>query len=179
MAGQIEELLDVAQLQAGQSAPLRSRPTDLVDLVRGVMAAHEGDLAGHRLRLDAPPEPIVGRWDAVRIRRVVENLVSNAIKYSPAGGEIVVAVRPERGDGHAWAVFSVRDHGIGIPAADLPSIFSSFFRGSNVDAETGGFGLGLAGAHQIVIQHGGRIDVTSEVGVGTTFTVRLPLDESA
>jgi signal transduction histidine kinase len=110
---------------------------------------------------------------------VVENLVSNAIKYSPAGGEIVVAVRPERGDEHAWAVFSVRDHGIGIPAADLPSIFSSFFRGSNVDAETGGFGLGLAGAHQIVIQHGGRIDVTSEVGVGTTFIVRLPLDESA
>ena len=179
MVGQIEELLDVAQLQAGQSAPLRSRPTDLVDLIRGVMAAHEDDLAGHQLRLEALPEPIVGRWDEVRIRRVVENLVSNAIKYSPAGREIVVAVRPEHDAGHAWAVFSVQDHGIGIPTADLPSIFSSFFRGSNVDAETGGFGLGLAGAHQIVIQHGGRIDVTSEVGVGTTFTVRLPLDASA
>jgi len=106
----------------------------------------------------------------------VENLVSNAIKYSPDGGEIVVEVRLEDVDGHAWAVFSVQDHGIGIPAADLPNIFSSFFRGSNVAAETGGFGLGLAGVHQIVIQHGGRIDVTSEVGVGTTFTVRLPLD---
>ena len=177
MVGQIEELLDVAQLQAGQSAPLRSRPTDLVDLIRGVLAAHEEDLAGHQLRLEAPPEPLVGRWDDVRIRRVVENLVSNAIKYSPDGGEIVLTVRPDREDGHAWAVFSVQDHGIGIPAADLPSIFASFFRGSNVDAETGGFGLGLAGARQIVVQHGGRIDVTSEVGVGTTFTVRLPLDE--
>ena len=177
MAGQIEELLDVAQLQAGQSAPLRSRPTDLVELIRGVTVAHEDDLAGHHLRLDAPGRPVVGSWDEVRIRRVVENLVSNAIKYSPAGGEIVVDVRPEQDDGRAWAAFSVQDHGIGIPAADLPSIFSSFFRGSNVDAETGGFGLGLAGAHQIVIQHGGRIDVASEVGVGTTFTVRLPLDE--
>jgi len=177
MVGQIDELLDVAQVQAGQSAPLRSRPTDLVDVIRGVMAAHEEALDGHQLLLEAPPAPIVGSWDEVRVRRVVENLVSNAIKYSPHGGEIVVAAWPEHADGQTWAVFSVQDQGIGIPASDLPSIFSSFFRGSNVDAETGGFGLGLAGAHQIVVQHGGRIDVTSEVGVGTTFTVRLPLDE--
>lgn len=177
MAGQIDELLDVAQVQAGQSAPLRSRPTDLVDVIRGVLAVHEDALTGHQFRLEAPSAPLVGRWDEVRIRRVVENLVSNAIKYSPDGGEIVVAAGPERDDDLAWAVFSVRDHGIGIPASDLPSIFSSFFRGSNIDAETGGFGLGLAGAHQIVIQHCGRIDVTSAVGVGTTFTVRLPLDE--
>lgn len=177
MVGQIEELLDVAQVQAGQSAPLRSQPTDLVDVIRGVMTAHKEALDGHELRLEPPPLPIVGSWDEVRVRRVVENLVSNAIKYSPRGGEIEVAAWPEHADGQAWAVFSVQDHGIGIPASDLPSIFSSFFRGSNVDAETGGFGLGLAGAHQIVVQHGGRIDVESEVGVGTTFTVRLPLDE--
>jgi signal transduction histidine kinase len=177
MAGQIDELLDVAQVQAGQAAPLRSRPTSLAEVIQSVLAVHEDALAGPRLRLEAPPEPLVGSWDEVRIRRVVENLVANAIKYSPDGGEIVVTVRPEQADGQVWAVFAVQDHGIGIPAADLPSIFSSFFRGSNVDAETSGFGLGLAGAHQIVIQHGGRIDVASEVGVGTTFTVRLPLDE--
>jgi signal transduction histidine kinase len=177
MVDQIEELLDVAQVQAGQSAPLRSRPTDLVDLIQTVLAAHEDARAGHRLRLVAPAAPLVGRWDDVRIRRIVENLVSNAIKYSPDGGEVVVEARTERVDEHAWAVFSVQDHGIGIPASDLPSIFFSFYRGSNVDAETGGFGLGLAGVHQIVVQHGGQIDVTSEVGVGTTFTVRLPLDE--
>ena len=68
---------------------------------------------------------------------------------------------------------------INVPTCSLPSIFSSFFRGSNVDAETDGFGLGLAGAQQIVTQHGGRIEVASEVGVGTTFTVYLPLDESS
>ena len=107
---------------------------------------------------------------------MLENLISNAIKYSPDGGDIVVRAWPECIDGHAWAAFSVQDQGIGIPAADLPNIFSSFFRGSNVDADTGGFGLGLAGARQIVVQHGGRIDVASTVGVGTTFTVWLPLD---
>jgi signal transduction histidine kinase len=176
MTGQIDELLDVAQVQAGQPARLRSRPTDLTTLVRSTMQAHEHLLAGHRLVLRAPDEPLVGHWDDVRLRRVVANLVSNGIKYSPDGGEIVVTVWCELGDEHPRAAFSVADHGIGIPAADLPSIFSSFYRGSNVDAEIGGFGLGLAGAHQIVIQHGGQIDVASEVGVGTTFTVRLPLD---
>jgi signal transduction histidine kinase len=176
MADQIDELLDVAQIQAGQSAPLRSRPTDLVALIQGILEYHQDVLRGQRLLLKASPEPLVGQWDDIRIRRVLENLVSNAIKYSPDGGDIVVRAWPERVDGHAWAVFSVQDQGIGIPASDLPSIFSSFFRGSNVDADTGGFGLGLAGAHQIVVQHGGRIDVTSTVGVGTTFTVWLPVD---
>ena len=179
MVGQIDELLDVAQVQAGQSAPLRSRPTDLAALIGSVLATHEEMLAGHHLSLEEPRQPVVGRWDAVRIRRVVENLVSNAIKYSPDGGEIVIRVWHERVEGQDWAAFSVQDRGIGIPAADVPSIFSSFFRGSNVDAETGGFGLGLAGAHQIVVQHAGQIDVASEVGSGTCFTVRLPLGERA
>jgi signal transduction histidine kinase len=177
MAGQIDELLDVAQVQAGQPTRLRSHPTDLVALIRSVVKAHEHLLDGHLLTVDAPSEPLVGSWDDVRIRRMIANLIANALKYSPNGGEIVVALQRETVDGRPWAVFEVRDHGIGIPAADLPSIFSSFFRGSNVDAETGGFGLGLAGAHQIVTQHGGQIDVSSTVGVGTTFAVRLPLDE--
>jgi signal transduction histidine kinase len=177
MVGQIDELLDVAQVQAGQPTRLRSRPTDLTALIRGILESHEDGLIGHRLRLQTPRQTLVGSWDEMRIRRVVANLVSNAIKYSPDGGEIVVTAWHELVEGHPWAVFSVQDHGIGIPAADLPSIFSSFFRGSNVDAETGGFGLGLAGVHQIVTQHGGHIEVASEVGVGTTFTVHLPADE--
>jgi signal transduction histidine kinase len=178
MVGQIDELLDVAQVQAGRPTRMHSRPTDLVALIRGVLKAHEHVLVGHRLRLQVPSQPLVGSWDDVRIRRVAANLLSNAVKYSPDGGEIVTAVRRELAEGRPWAVFSVQDHGIGIPAADLPSIFSSFFRGSNVNVDTGGFGLGLAGAHQIVTQHGGHIEVTSEVGVGTTFTVHLPVEET-
>jgi len=175
----------VARIQAGETVPLRARPTDLTALLRSVLAAHEHLLVGHRLRLQAPGEPLMAGVDASQMRRAAGNLVSNAIKYSPEGGEIVVSLqseqdaglRAEQNAGQSWAVFSVQDQGIGIPAADLPSIFSSFFRGSNVDAEIGGFGLGLAGVHQIVTQHGGQIDVSSEVGVGTTFTVRLPLDD--
>jgi len=185
MAGQIDELMNVARIQAGETVPLRARPTDLTALLRSVLAAHEQLLVGHRLRLQAPGEPLMAGVDASQMRRAAGNLVSNAIKYSPEGGEIVVSLqseqdaglRAEQNAGQSWAVFSVQDQGIGIPAADLPSIFSSFFRGSNVDAEIGGFGLGLAGVHQIVTQHGGQIDVSSEVGVGTTFTVRLPLDD--
>lgn len=176
MAGQIDELLQVTQAQAGEATPLRARRTDLTALLKGVLAGHEHLLAGHSLRLDAPAEPILAHVDGTQVRRVGSNLISNAIKYSPDGGEIVVTLRSERSNGQDWAVFSVRDRGIGIPAADLPSIFSGFFRGSNVDAEIGGFGLGLAGVHQIVTQHGGQIDVDSTVGVGTTFIVRLPLD---
>ncbi|MFN8636156.1 MAG: ATP-binding protein [Chloroflexota bacterium] len=177
MVGQIDELLDVAQVQAGQPIRMHAQPIDLAALIGSVIQSYEQQLGGRRASLDAPARPVVGRWDGVRIRRVVANLISNAIKYSPDEGEIAVTVERVALDGRDWAVFAVQDQGIGIPAADLPSIFSSFYRGSNVDAETGGFGLGLAGAHQIVVQHGGRIEVTSDVGVGTTFTVHLPLDE--
>jgi signal transduction histidine kinase len=179
MAGQIDELLQATQAQESEAKPLRARQTDLTALLKGVLAGHEHLLAGHRLRLDVPSEPVLAYVDATQVRRVGSNLVSNAIKYSPDGGEIVLTLWAERSGGRDWAVFSVEDHGIGIPAADLPSIFSGFFRGSNVDAEIGGFGLGLAGVHQIVTQHGGQIDVDSTVGIGTTFTVRLPLDERA
>ena len=178
MAGQIDELLQVTRAQSGEATPPRACRTDLTALLNGVLAGHEHLLAGHRLRLDAPCEPVLAYVDETQVRRVGSNLVSNAIKYSPGGGEIVVTLWSEEAGGQDWAVFSVRDQGIGIPAADLPSIFSGFFRGSNVDAEIGGFGLGLAGVHQIVNQHGGQIDVDSTVGVGTTFTVRLPLDRA-
>jgi signal transduction histidine kinase len=176
MAGQIDELLHVTQAQSGEATPLRARRTDLTALLTSVLAGHEHLLAGHRLHLDAPSEPVLADVDATQLRRVGNNLVSNAIKYSPDGGEIIVTLWSEHAGGQDWAVFSIQDQGIGIPAADLPSIFSGFFRGSNVDAEIGGFGLGLAGVHQIVTQHGGRIEVDGTVGTGTTFTVRLPLD---
>ncbi|HEV2122284.1 MAG TPA: ATP-binding protein, partial [Chloroflexota bacterium] len=100
---------------------------------------------------------------------------SNAIKYSPDGGDVVVDVSQEVVSGKAEAVLAVRDQGIGIPAEDVPRLFERFFRASNVNGRLPGVGLGLAGARQIVEQHGGTIEVTSALGKGTTFTVRLPL----
>jgi signal transduction histidine kinase len=102
----------------------------------------------------------------------VANLVSNAIKYSPNGGEVRVRLGCE----DRCAVLSVQDQGVGIPAADLPRVFEQFHRAANVAGRFKGTGLGLAGARHIVEQHGGSISLESREGVGTTVTVRLPLN---
>jgi signal transduction histidine kinase len=112
------------------------------------------------------------------------NLLANAVKYSPDGGEIAVEIAREDDSGRAgraagttggWAVVRVRDRGVGIPAEDRERIFGQFERGSNV-GKIAGTGLGLAAARQIVALHGGTVHVESAVGSGSTFTVRLPLD---
>ena len=81
----------------------------------------------------------------------------------------------EEDEDHAWAVVAVTDHGIGVRAADLPRLFERFHRGSNVTGRIAGAGIGLAGAKQIVEQHGGTIAATSVEGAGTTLTLRLPI----
>ena len=172
MARQINELLDVARLQAGQRLELHRRPVDLVALARAAAEEHGRTSLRHRIRVEASPEAVVGAWDGFRLERVLDNLLSNAVKYSPAGGEIAVCVAVER-DG-AWARLAVRDAGVGIPAADLPRVFERFHRAGNVGA-VAGTGIGLAGARQIVEQHGGTLAVQSREGAGSTFTVRLPL----
>jgi signal transduction histidine kinase len=118
---------------------------------------------------------VVGEWDRMRLERVLDNLLSNAVKYSPQGGPIAIRVGREDDAGGAWAVVSVRDDGIGVPAEDLPWIFERYRRAGNVAGRVAGTGIGLAGARQIVEQHGGTIGVESDEGQGTTVTVRLPL----
>jgi len=114
--------------------------------------------------------PIV-QGSALHLRRVLLNLTENAIKYSPPGSVVEVSV----GLDHGEAIAVVRDHGCGIPAADLPHIFQPFYRADPARArDTGGSGLGLAIADQVARAHGGRIEVVSQLGDGTTFTVRLP-----
>jgi len=106
------------------------------------------------------------------VERVLGNLVSNALAYSPRGGAVTVTVDRERDE---WAILQVSDHGLGIPATDLPHIFERFHRGGNVAGRIAGSGIGLAAVRQIVEQHGGTITVESREGKGSTFTVRLPL----
>jgi signal transduction histidine kinase len=171
MTALINELIDAVHLQAGLPVQLRRRPTDLAGLVRQVVTIHQGATEHHAIRFDRTRPGPTGDWDPERLERVLDNILSNAIKYSPDGGDIRVEV--ERAG--AWAQFSVQDQGVGIPTADAPHVFERYRRARNVAARFAGTGLGLAGAKDLVELHGGSIRVTSVEGVGSRFVVRLPL----
>jgi signal transduction histidine kinase len=168
----MQELVDVARLQMGQALQLDLRPTDLVGLARRLVGEHQA--AGRLIRLESDCAELVGRWDESRLSRVLANLLDNAVKYSPQGAAIEVHVGLVQRDGEAHALLRVRDRGRGIPPEDLGRVFDRFYRGSNVDDETSGSGLGLAVARQIVAQHGGAIEIDSQPGVGTVVTLRVP-----
>lgn len=162
------ELLDASRAEQGRLVGL-VEPVDIVDLAREICGRHSSER--HRCLVDADG-PVVGEYDPLRISQMVENLVENAVKYSPAGGEVRVKVSREGETGR----LSVSDQGIGIPPADLPFIFGRFHRGTNVDDRRfSGMGLGLFICRGIAEEHGGRIWVESPAGRGTTFHVEMPL----
>jgi two-component system NtrC family sensor kinase len=125
------------------------------------------------LHLDVPEAlpPVLG--NPVRLRQMLNNLISNAIKYTPGGGEITILARAEGGQ----IITQVKDNGPGIPPADQPYIFDKFYRASNIPIDTPGTGLGLAIVKSIVESHQGRIWVDSIPGEGTAFTVVLPITD--
>lgn len=177
MARMIDSLLDLSRLESGRPLDLDRQRMDLVSLVRELAEEHQRGAPAHQIRVEAARDRLEGVWDPVRLERVLANLLSNAVKYSPQGGSVALAAEVERdgSTGAAWATVSVQDEGIGIPAADLPAIFERFHRGSNVPADVRGVGIGLAGARQIVEQHGGTLTVESEERRGSRFTMRLPM----
>lgn len=175
MARQLDEIVDASRLEAGRPLELRRQRTDLVELAGIAVEQHRQTTSRHALYVSTSLSELVGMWDAVRLARVLDNLLDNAIKYSPRGGTVEVSVGREAD----CAVLQVADHGEGIPAADVPHIFERFRRGRNVEGRIPGTGIGLAGVHRIVELHAGTITVDSQVGVGTTFTIRLPLNASA
>ncbi|HEU4792248.1 MAG TPA: GAF domain-containing sensor histidine kinase, partial [Nitrolancea sp.] len=176
MSTLINELLDVSRLQIGQPLELDRQTADLVQLVhRGVAEWRQQDAEQHVIEVETEVPSLIGVWDVDRLDRVLSNLLANSLKYSPDGGKIILRLTREEAVGDEWAVLSVIDHGIGIPSADLPHIFEPFTRAGNVVGRITGTGLGLAGAQRIIEQHGGTIQVVSEEGTGSTFTLRLPL----
>lgn len=166
----LETLLDSARLERGGLVP-QCVPTDLVALVQEVLAHYAREARRHRFQFEAPKEPVMGNWDPALLERALENLVGNAVKYSPDGGDVAVTCVE---DG-AWVRFSVRDEGVGIPENALPYIFNPFYRAKNAGfGEIEGNGLGLFAVQGIVAAHGGTIAVRSEEGKGTEMSVRLP-----
>jgi len=170
----VDELLDLTRLRMGHGLELDYGPADLIKIARRLAAEYQKISPRHTIELETDLTRMLGDWDEARIERIVANLISNAVKYSPRGGTIAIQVATEERDGQEWAILAVRDHGIGIPPAELERVFEPYYRASNIAGTVSGSGIGLAGTRNIVEQHGGQISVESEVG-DTTFTVRLPL----
>jgi len=163
----VDDLLDASRIEEGK-LDVRREPVDLSEVLRHVAERPRPEKDRVVLRLDGRLE---GSYDRRRIEQLVDNLVENGLKYS--GADAKVEIRAWREDGEVR--ITVRDHGIGIPAADLAHIFDRFHRASNVDARTyAGIGLGLYICRGIAQEHGGRIWVESTVGQGSTFHVALP-----
>ncbi|MCA1644771.1 MAG: hybrid sensor histidine kinase/response regulator [Chloroflexi bacterium] len=171
MALQLDELVDSSRLQAGRALELRRSPTDLIALARIAVGQHQGTTDRHAIRLKTDLDTLVGDWDEIRLSRVLDNLLDNALKFSPRGGAIHVAIGVQ-GDS---AIVAISDFGEGIPEGDLAHVFERFRRGRNVEGRIPGTGIGLAGAQGIVELHGGSITVESQIEHGATFTLRLPI----
>jgi len=166
----VGDLLDAARIEAGQ-LELQLEDMDLREAAQTIVDLYTPTTATHEVSLRAPDRPVIIRGDSLRIEQVFSNLLSNAIKYSPTGGPVEVSVAADGKE----AALAVSDQGVGIPPEDLSNIFMPFQRRGATAAIAPGVGLGLSIVRRIVDAHGGRIDVESTPGIGSTFQVRLPI----
>jgi PAS domain S-box-containing protein len=164
----VANLLEVTRIASG-SMTLQREDTDLSALVNQYVARSEAAIRRAGSPVDLTAEPVIGRWDRLKLEAVVENLLSNALKY---GARKPISIRVERSGDRA--VLTVADGGIGIPVNEQGRIFERFER-AVPEQHYGGLGVGLWIARQVVEAHGGTIYVASEEGKGSTFTVELPL----
>lgn len=163
-------IADLETLASADAAAftLERRPLSLASVVRDTITSLAGRFseAGVALRTDVTDVTVDG--DPVRLRQIITNQLTNALKFVPQGGTVTVGLHEDNG----WAELRVADTGPGIPAEDLPHIFDRFFRSRTARAD--GSGIGLAVAAELVSAHGGTITATSAPGHGTTFTTRIP-----
>ncbi|GAC1433502.1 MAG: hypothetical protein NVSMB65_07370 [Chloroflexota bacterium] len=171
----LDALLDVSRLQTGL-VELRHDEVDMNRVVAHVAESLQATTDLHRLEVRTAVQPLPVLGDGARLREVLVSLVSNAIKYTPAGG--VIALHAYRAD--EMAIVSVTDHGVGIAEGEKPHIFEPFYRGHNAVIDRhGGLGMGLHISKQIVEWHGGTLWLDSKEGQGSTFFCALPLSRAA
>jgi PAS domain S-box-containing protein len=172
LTGLVSEFMDISLLQGGNPVPMQLQRVDLVELVAEHVRDQQGSVdLTHSFSVSSDAAEIVGYWDPGRLGRVIDNVLGNAVKFSPGGSSIEVRTWSEDGCGYVAIV----DEGIGIAERDHQLIFSPMFRASNARGVQG-TGLGLAGSRGIVTLLGGEITVESRLGEGSTFTIRLPLN---
>ena len=172
LTGLIENLLTASRIQADRSMRLNTGDVRLDQLAARVVERFATQTQKHRLTLNFPPKFPAIQGDETRLRQVLDNLVNNAIKYSPDGGTVEIG---GSADDSSVTVY-VRDQGVGLSAADQERVFERFFRvDSALSRRTQGTGLGLYLARAIIEAHGGRMDVESTVGKGSTFSFTIPI----
>ena len=168
----VNDILDLSQAKAGQ--PLgQIVDLDLAAQTRAICEPYreEADMKGLAMTVELLERPVRVRLAEQAFQLILSNLVSNAVKYTLAGSVRITLRR-----GGSWAILEVQDSGIGIPQKEIPQLFTQFFRASNArQGPFPGTGLGLAGVKSLVERLGGKVGVTSEEGMGSCFTVRLPL----
>jgi signal transduction histidine kinase len=169
LAELIDDFLDVRRIEEGRFERAKEL-VDMVTLLREEAQLYSLQSQKHELAVEVgqKPLPVLGNPD--RLRQVIGNLISNAIKYSPQGGLVKISAEADNGSVRV----EIRDEGMGIPLTQQPQIFTKFFRGDAAASGITGTGLGLAVSRDIVESHGGRIGFTSSEGEGTTFFVELP-----
>jgi len=167
----ISSLLEVSRLATGHFH-VELAPLDLRALLHHIGEEVRPTLDAHTLELSLPDHPVMIAGDPLRLEQLLQNLIQNAVKYSPDGGSISLRLAQEG----THATIAVADQGSGIPEAALPQLFQRFFRAANqAQTHTAGMGIGLYVVHEIATRHGATVEVTSIEGQGSTFTVRLPL----
>jgi signal transduction histidine kinase len=166
----VRMLADAQELDSDETR-LDLRLVDVRTLVAPIVEMMDRFSERHPVAMIAPQTPVMVRADTMRLQRVLENLVSNAIKYSPDGGAVEVSIAVERGE----VLLRVRDYGIGISPEALPHIFERAYRAPEAAAAAPGLGLGLSIAARAVARHGGSIDARPAEDRGAVVTVRLPL----
>jgi len=171
LARLVDELLDVSRIESGR-LEFRVADVDLADLAGEVLKRLEMVASDHALSVTHDGERFIVRGDRDHLEQVLNNLISNAIKYSPSGHRVDIHLSTAA---EGTVLLSVTDQGMGIRAAELESIFGLFYRSPDRDArDVGGMGLGLYISKEIVDRHGGRIWAESRTGEGTTFYIALP-----
>jgi PAS domain S-box-containing protein len=174
----IEDLLELSKLDAGEVV-INLAATDVRQIIRDVIIGNEAKAEGKGIQLSVETEPVnlpPVLADAMQLGQVFDNIISNAINYIPPEGEVVVRLGSANGLPKSMVWVAIADNGPGIDPEEIPQLFERFYRGqAGKNSETPGTGLGLAISQEIVNRLQGKIEVASEVGTGTTFTVWLPV----
>lgn len=166
----VNDFLDVQRMESSEQRYQMST-FDIVELASSVTDFYGASHTTHQLTFEGTG-PIMIDADTEKIKQLLNNMLSNAIKYSPDGGTISIEVQNQEG----FAEIKIRDQGIGIPQEAMSKLFDKFYRVDNSETrKIGGTGLGLSICKEIVKHHNGTIDVESTVGVGSTFTIRFPV----